>query len=165
MSELLSIGSKAKSINAIEVLRNVLNEPNTKEFFITLNTRDQLFNRGEDREGVKIQGNSKGYLEGGEYSPNTINGVPGQYQGKASKGLPTDRITLYDSGDFYKSWEIKLQGLTYLINADDLKGGQRLTNLISNGVKILGLNAQNTETFENYLWERVLHLIIQDLFN
>ena len=100
MSELLSIGSKAKSINAIEVLRKVLNENNSKEFFITLNTRDQLFNKGEDRDGVKIQGNSAGYLEGGEYSPNTINGVPGQYQGKAAKGLPTDRITFYDDGGF-----------------------------------------------------------------
>lgn len=163
--ELLSIGSKAKSIDATEYLRKVLNENNSKEFFITLNTRDQLFNRGEDRDGVKIEGNSRGYLEGGEYSPNTINGVPGQYEGKAAKGLPTDRITFYDTGEFYKSWQIKLQGLSYIIEADDLKGGNRLTNLIKNGVKILGLNEKNTTTFESYLLDRVIHLIIQDLFN
>ena len=165
MSELLTIGTKAKSINAIEVLRKVLDESNSKEFFITLNTRDQLFNKGEDRDGVKINGNSANYLEGGEYSQNTIDGVAGQYEGKAAKGLPTDRITFFDTGKFYDSWQISLQGLSYIINADDLKGGNRLTDLITNGVKILGLNENNTNKFEDYLLDRVIHLIIQDLFN
>jgi hypothetical protein len=164
MAELLSIGSKAKSINAVEVWRKVLDENNSKEFFITLNTRDQLFNKGEDRDGVKIQGNSAGYLEGGEYSPNTINGVPGVYEGKIQKNLPTDRITLFDTGKFYESWQIQLQNLTYIINADDAKDNGKLTDLITSGVRILGLNEKNTETFENYLLDRVLHLIIQDLF-
>ena len=164
MSELLSIGSKAKSIDAVKVLRDVLNEKNTKEFFITLNTRDQLFNRGEDRDGVKIQGNSAGYLEGGEYSINTIEGVPGQYEGKIQKNLPTDRITLFDTGKFYDSWRVELQNLSYIITADDLKGGKRLTNLISNGVKILGLNDENTRKFESYIMGRVLDSILQNLF-
>jgi hypothetical protein len=165
MGELLSIGTKAKSIDAISVLRKVLDETNSKEFFITLNTRAQLFDKGEDRDGVKIQGNSANYLEGGAYSQNTISGVPGLYEGKIAKGLPTDRITLYDTGKFYESFKISLQGLSYIIEANDLKDGKSLTNLISNGVKILGLNENNTRIFEDYLLERVIHLIIQDLFS
>ena len=162
--EILSISPKLKYLDAVNVLKDVLNEQNTKDFFITLNTLDQLLTKGIDKNNIPIVGR-KGYLEDGVYSINTIEGVQGVYKGKREKGQPFNRITLNDTGQFYKSWQIKLQNMSYIISADDVKEGVKITSLIKNGTDILGLNEENTKKFEEYLYNLVLQRIMSIIFD
>jgi len=137
----------------VSILKAILTERQTQEFLIKLNTRDQLFDKGEGSDGVKLED------IGGPYKDNTIYGVPGQYPGKLELGLPIDRITLFQTGEFYESFRIEIN-LPYIdIFADDLKDGVRLTERWGNN--ILGLNATNKLLFTQFLENRV----IDNLFN
>ena len=71
--------------NIDDVLFNITQEKETQDFLIDV-LQDQLFTTGEDGKGLSL----------GDYSPVTI-------QIKRAKGQPTDRITLKDTGEFYKS--------------------------------------------------------------
>jgi hypothetical protein len=105
------------------------------DLIIDLNTRKQLFDKGIDSTGRLLSD------IGGDYSANTIEGT-NQYEGKKQKGLPYDHITLYDTGDFYKSFKVFLDSNGMLtISADTIKD---TTNLINDwGENILGLTEES----------------------
>jgi len=65
----------------------------------------QLFLDGVDSEGVQLS------KIGGEYSPLTKDI-------KVSQGLPFDRVTLYNEGDFYRSFNFKQDKKGFKIVAD-----------------------------------------------
>ena len=65
---------------------------------------DQLYNYGENSKGVSI----------GSYSPYTINL-------KKEKGQPYDRVTLKDTGDFYRGFFIRTFGDGFAISSSDDK--------------------------------------------
>lgn len=147
----LSFANKTKSYNAINVLKKILNKSSTKEFLIKLNTEDQLFLKGEDSRGIRLD------EIGGGYSANTIEGTA-SYEGKKSKGQPIDRVTLKDTGEFYDSWQIKIE-LPYIIFiADDVKDGVKLTD--EWGINIIGLNEENKRKVEGFLLEEIIKDIL-----
>jgi len=157
LSELLSIGTKAKSINAIKIAIEILNRRATKELLISLNTRNQLFDKGEDSRGIRLD------QIGGSYSINTIEGVEGVYPGKKDLGLPFDRVTLYQTGEFYESFQIKIEWPFIIFIANDLKEGISLNE--EWGGHILGLNEENKRFFESFLLEQVIDEILQRLLS
>ena len=73
---------------------------------LDLNRKDQLFDKGIDRDGDRL----------GSYTPTTV-------QIKQQKGQPFDRTTLFDTGDFYNSFKLKIQGFGDKLNifATDVK--------------------------------------------
>lgn len=123
----------------------------TKEFqtlVIRLNTEDQLFKEGEDSKGKSLKS------IGGGYSPFTI-------EIKKSKGQPTDRVTLKDTGAFYQSFDVIPYKGGFRIDADPIKDE---TNLFKEwGEDIVGLNPENLqiviELYKNKLLERVNTLL------
>ena len=74
--------------NIDSIIFDITKEKETQDFLIDV-LQDQLFTTGEDGNGLSL----------GEYSPITV-------KIKQSKGQPTDRITLKDTGAFYNSYEI-----------------------------------------------------------
>jgi hypothetical protein len=127
--------SKLNNIARIEVgpiIQSIFQEGNIQDEIIRLNTIDQLFEKGENSLGIRLEN------IGGPYSQATV-------QIKQEKGQPTDRITLRDKGDFYNSWEVIANtGDTYItIKVDPWKAGP--TNLLDEwGVEVVGLNKENT---------------------
>jgi hypothetical protein len=63
---------------------------------------------------------------------------------KQSKGQPTDRVTLRDTGDFYKGIYVKLEGTQIVVDSTDEKS---LDLQDKYGPEIFGLTADNTREF------------------
>jgi len=122
--DLQSLAKKELDVNAL--LRKIVQKPEIKAFILRLN-RQQLYNKGEDSKGESL----------GEYSPFTI-------EEKRSKGQPFDRITLFDSGEFYNSFYIKVSGNEIEILSDPIKDDG--TNLLREfGEDILGLTEEDQD--------------------
>jgi len=116
-----------------------------KELIIELN-QDQLYDLGEDSKGNKLWSFSPSM----PYSPYTI-------KIKQAKGQPTDRLTLRDTGAFYKSFTVEVEGTSIVLDAD---GQKQNTNLFSQyGIDILGLNDQNMSIFLERLTNDVIFYI------
>ena len=91
-----------------------------RKLIIDLNTIDQLYEQGIDSRGVVL----------GDYSAYTKSL-------KQSKGQRTDHITLRDTGEFYNSFRIILNGNSLQIIANPIKDD---TNLFQEfGIDIVGL--------------------------
>ena len=95
-----------------------------KKYIIKLNTIDQLFDDGIDSLGDSL----------GEYSPFTV-------ELKKIKGQPTDRITLKDTGKFYKTFKIEVKNDSFFINANPIKEDNNLFDDFGN--EIVGLTEEN----------------------
>ena len=110
-----------------------------KKLVISLNTEgtptSQLFELGEDSTGKKLS------QIGGDYSPFTV-------QEKQRKGQPTDRITLKDTGDFYRTFDVIPFKGGFRIEADPQKEENNLEE--EWGANIIGLNQQNIEIIVNF---------------
>ncbi len=116
-----------------------------KELIIELN-QDQLYDLGEDSKGNKLWSFSPSM----PYSPYTI-------KIKQAKGQPTDRLTLRDTGAFYKSFTVEVEGTSIVLDAD---GQKQDNNLFSQyGIDILGLNDQNMSIFLERLTNDVIFYI------
>ena len=80
---------------------------------------------------------------------------------KKSKSQISDRVTLKDTGDFYKSFTVKANADSFVINATDSK-----TNKLQKkyGDKILGLSEENKALFGRIgLSRQLIKLIKQKL--
>ena len=101
-------------------MKHLFQQTSFRKLIIDLNTEEQLYSQGIDSKGVQL----------GEYSIYT-KGL------KQNKGQRTDHITLKDTGEFYKSFSIRLEGSSFRIIAD---GQKEDTNLFKEyGIDILGL--------------------------
>jgi len=111
-----------------------------QELLIELN-QSQLYDLGQDSEGASL----------GSYSPYTI-------KIKQLKGQPTNRITLYDTGEFYKSFKAYYEDGSIVIDADAEKDD---TNLFDQfGVDILGLDDSNMSIFVNEIIQKIKFFIL-----
>jgi len=91
-----------------------------RKLIIDLNTIEQLYNEGIDSKGVRL----------GDYTTYTKSI-------KQSKGQRIDHITLSDTGDFYETFKVILDGNAIRITANPFKED---TNLFKEfGFDILGL--------------------------
>lgn len=92
---------------------------------LDMNTDEQLF-KGIDAIGNQITP---------EYSPFTV-------QIKRFKGQPTNRVTLKDTGDFYRSFYIEYSNTDFEIKAKDEKTDKLGRKY---GYQIFGLTPQNVQ--------------------
>lgn len=129
------------------IIGNILRDEEFQRFIIDLNTEEQLFEKGIDSLGASL----------GEYADATIEGTA-NFKGKLEKGQPIDHITLKDTGDFYKSFAIKVQNGGFLIVADGQKDD---TNLLSEfGKEIVGLTDENLQIVIDAIKEKIIPIIL-----
>ena len=119
-------------LDPVKLFIKIGNEKDILEFVVRLNTEgeinSQLFELGVDSKGTRLED------VGGEYSAFTI-------EEKLSKGQPIDRITLKDSGGFYKTWKVKADRTGFVFDVDPMKDD---TNLFNEwGEDIVGLMPEN----------------------
>lgn len=143
MADILQVAERLSKINVEQVLIKILSRPKTQEFIIELNTQVQLYNEGENSLGVKLS------AVGGSYTRRTR-------EIKKAKGQPTNRVTLYDTGEFYDSFTVKpTASADFIINSDPIKIDERtgqVTNLFFRwGKDVEGLNPENMEKVLKYL--------------
>jgi len=126
-----------------DIIKEITEEQETQDFLINL-LQDQLFTTGEDGNGVSL----------GDYSPVTI-------EIKKRKGQPTDRITLKDTGEFYKSYFIVAYVGGFVVDADDLKDdGTSKTRLFNQyGDDVLKPNIETIQLINEYYVEKIIEYI------
>ena len=108
----------------------------SKKKIIQLNTKEQLFKKGVDNENKAIEPS---------YAPLTISI-------KKSKGQPTNRVTLRDTGDFYNDFDVDFANKKFtIINFDDKF--QKLTDKY--GDEILGLTKESQEVLKKLIREKI----------
>ena len=96
-----------------------------------------MFDYGEDSRGVQLAS------IGGSYAPSTI-------AIKRRKGQPSNRVTLKDTGDFYKSFEVVVKpNASFLIDSDPMKEGQNLEDRYGDNIE--GLQPENIVKVMDYL--------------
>ena len=106
---LLRILDNIISLNIDDIMLEILKqEDDVIELIVDLNTNGQLF------QGIDSKGNDLG-----TYTQITI-------AIKRSKGQPTDRVTLKDTGDYYKSFDVKPYKGGFEIISDPIKEGFNL---------------------------------------
>lgn len=110
-------------------MAELFNNKSFTDLIIQLNTEDQLFNKGINSSGVNLE------RIGGYYSGKTV-------RIKKEKGQPVDRVTLKDTGAFYRSFEVFLDGQNNIgITAASVKDG---TDILERwGENVLGLTSEN----------------------
>lgn len=150
-----------------EQLRQFLKLDESKTFFtvikgkqvqqvaINLNTLEQLFKEGRDADGEII----------GVYSAFTemVNsGRTFTFKGVTKTKREGQPIFLFEEGDFYGSWTVKIDkdGLTLI--ADPMKED---TNLVEDfGTAIIGLNDESKEKFAEAILPMVIEATRQQMF-
>ena len=119
---------------------------------VSLNTQDQLFEKGIRADGTPITP---------EYTPFTISI-------KREKGQPTDRVTLKDTGEFYDSFVAYVDSSAdIIINSNPLKvdeNGLETNLLFKYGEKVEGLTQQNLDIITQKLIVPIQKYIKQVVF-
>lgn len=112
-------------------------------YICDMNTEDQLYERGIDRNGQKISEYAP-YAESTKYI-------------KRMKGQPTNRVTLRDTGDFHASFRVKADDEKFSIEADDWKT-EKLVR--SYGPQVIGLTDEN---LDDLIWGYIYPRLINEL--
>jgi hypothetical protein len=114
---------------------------------IRINTEDQLEEEGIDSLGRKL----------GNYAPSTI-----AY--KRRKGQRYDHVTLKDEGDFYNSFNVKVNVNEIIIDADDSsKYNKPLFEVW--GVDVLGLTDDNMNYIKQMILENYINFVLNELLS
>lgn len=138
------MAKRAHELNIDLIMRSIFeNEPDFKDLVIELNTKNQLF-EGIDANGVTLSS------IGGGYAPVTI-------AIKRTNNQPFNRVTLKDTGDFYKSFEVRYEMGGIVIDADTIKDGDDLRDRW--GDDILGLTHESIETLIFFLKPLIVEFI------
>lgn len=132
-----------RNLDLDRIVSVILQDKEVQNFIIELNTQGQLF-EGIDSLGVSLKS------IGGSYAPFTI-------EEKKKKGQPTDRVTLFSTGKFYKTFEVNVFSKSFEIEADTIKGGEDLQD--SWGDDLVGL----TKESRVLLVQRIRLLIIDEI--
>ena len=142
--ELRNKAKAIKRLNEKQLLRLLFFNKELQAFVLDLNRIEQLYKRGIDSEGVTLE------TIGGAYSDLTV-------AIKQTKGQPTDRVTLKDTGDFYESFQLIVKGNMIEIDADPIKEGVSLE--VRWGSDIIGLSENSLMK----LIEKLKPLIIDEI--
>lgn len=130
---------KIKKIN--QTLQKIFKDPFVQDYIIALN-QEQL-QAGEDNTGTPIR--TFKAVSPDVYSAFTMNI-------KAAKGQPVDKVTLFDEGDFYKSFDVKALPTAFEVTGEEAKDDGE----ISDNVDMENIYNLNTENVRKLLDQRVI---------
>ncbi len=154
LSDLLN---KQKELDFNSTLFFVFSQEDIQLFAIELNTGSpnigdygQLFLKGEDSEGIPL------HSIGGDYAKSTV-------LIKRHLGLPVDRVTLYQEGDFYKSWRFRQNSTGFTLEADTIKDGEDLRDRW--GENIIGLSDESIQALNIEIIPRIIEYVLSSLLS
>ena len=149
MADILTLAYRLANTDVVKTLVRILNKKTTQKFITDLNTKVQLFDYGEDSEGVQLS------AIGGLYAESTI---------RLSRPKKKNRshINLKDTGAFYKTFDVQVKAnASFSITANTIKGDQDLQERW--GDNIVGLQTENEILVMEYLEEQFYKEIFRGL--
>lgn len=146
-----------KGLTYADTLFFVFSQDHIQLFAIELNTGSpnnteygQLFLHGIDAQGVPLS------RIGGEYAPITKDI-------KVAEGLPIDRVTLYQEGDFYRSWDFVQQKDGFILRANTIKEGEDLRERW--GDEIIGLTNESIARLNIEIIPEIIEYVLRELLS
>ncbi|MGR3221314.1 MAG: hypothetical protein ACUZ8H_16075 [Candidatus Anammoxibacter sp.] len=120
----------ARKLSQSKILIRIWKDKEVQVFIVDLNRVDQLFKQGVDSLGNVF----------GLYASNqgTVT-----FKGNTKDKKRNSRISLFNKGDFYKTFAVKVPSDGFIITADDKKDDDSLTDIY--GKEILGLGNESIE--------------------
>jgi len=119
---------KVKKLGFENLVQEAVKE--SDDMIIALNTDDQLYNKGINNDGSKVEP---------AYTRTTVSI-------KKKKGQPSNRVTLKDTGDFHDSFKVKASRGEVEIYATDKKAAKLEKKY---GDKIYGLTSENRDKYSS----------------
>jgi hypothetical protein len=111
------------------------------------------FNQDQLQDGTDALGQAIVTIGGSPYRPFTL-------KIKRAKGQPTNKVTLEDTGDFYKTFKVKINKNSYEITANFEKQDGSILDNFSNRYDFLGLDNESAiELAEEVIIPRLGQLI------
>lgn len=148
LDTLTSILYKARALHQDTAVEAYANE-GTERLVVELNTEGQLFEKGQDENGALLDN------IGGDYATSTK-----LY--KRQQGQPVDRVTLKDTGEFYRSFTAQVQyNGDIVIEANTVKDGKDLQERWGRG--ILGLTKESKEVLQTTIKDDIIRAVRQIL--
>jgi hypothetical protein len=143
-------------LNETQLFVKVVSDKEIQEFILDLNRLEQLFKSGIDSEGNNLAGYS--------YMTEMVNrGNSFTYKSVSNRKLAGDSAFLFDSGDFYKTFEVIVnKNGSFIIEADDQKGEDYLTDRY--GLAILGLTDENKTELSKKMLPILKELVRKSFF-
>jgi len=138
-------------IDPNQVLDQILARPEFRDFILDLVRQRQLFEKGEDGLGRKLR--SEFAIGGKVYA--TFTEIL-----KEAKNQPTDRVTLKDTGAFYRSFRLKITRTFFEIDADTRKADGDLADTW--GEAILGLQDESLQMLIDRIRNEMAPIIIKE---
>lgn len=137
-TKLYALAQRVSTMDEGLIFEIVFNDKLIHKKIIQLNTVDQLRTKHIDSNGDFL------------YSKKHESGVYSKTTEIISKGrkIAGTRYTLFDTGDFFNSWEVKADKVSITITADPIKPGNPFggTNLFEEyGEDIVGLTDESKE--------------------
>lgn len=129
---------KLFQFDIVKLMDDVIRNSRVQDEIINFN-HEQL-QGGEDALGQTIF-----TIGGNPYRPFTV-------KIKRAKGQPTNRVTLYDTGEFYDTFEVKILKDGYEITANFKKGSDDIRDNFSSQFDFLGLTDESLTEFVNEIF-------------
>jgi hypothetical protein len=145
MKQFDNIIAKFERLSVEAETRKVISEQDVRHSIIMMN-RKTLYNKGERTTGAKIK--TYKAAPGQSYSTFTI-------KTKSKKQQPYDRVTLNDTGAFYKSMIVKVDTSAFKVDAIFEKNGENISKNLD--IKdVLGLNENSLSKLSKQIKPKVL---------
>ena len=145
LGRLTELVNNVNALNSDKILIRIYREPQIDLFIVNLNRIEQLLKEGVDDKGELI----------GLYAKDS---GTSSFQGVTRVKKRNDPYTLYDTGDFYRSFDVIVKSDGFTIEADDVKeDGDKLTEKFGSG--IIGLTTKSKDE----LAQKILPIIIGEV--
>jgi len=148
----LAVNATQISINSL--IKQVLQNKELQDKILDLNRIKQLYEKGIDSTGESLKDIGGNWQTESGYSPFTLDI-------KEAKGQRTANITLNDTGEFYRSFEITIGDDAFYLDANPIKDD---TNLFDEwGEDIVGLTDESRQTLIDWVTNELHPLIVEYL--
>ena len=153
MNKIQELQRNIKNLNVNYLMRQLFLDDDFKKLIIYLNTEKQLFEKGIDANNKILRSEFARFSN--VYANRTI-------IEKEAKNQPTDRVTLKDTGEFYKSYKVELTSNNdLLIVAQTLKEDTDLIKVW--GEDILGLTDESLQVVIDSAREILIPIIQKEI--
>ena len=133
-----------------EMIRKIFTDQTVQDQAIEFN-QDQL-QAGKDALGQTIT-----TIGGSPYRPYTV-------KVRKKKGLPTNIVTLEDTGEFYRTFKIRILSHGYLITAEFAKDEGSILDNFSSSFDFTGLDKESlTELVDNWIYPLLAGMLKKEL--
>ena len=135
IESMIRLGRNAQKLNNNDILKVIWSDPFVQDFIIDLNTNQQL------KKGVLGNGGDMP-----EASPEWLNF---KRSTRGSNNFPTDKVNLFFTGDFFRTFDIQITGTGFIIIANTTIYGRDFKDRY--GFDILGLNNDSIQKLIDFI--------------